>query len=176
MSRKTVTLPPACRDEGRPWAHQQSAARRRYSNAHQGNKLVPMVHADRPVRIGEDADRFPFGENWARFLSNLTEDQIAQSEQSFRNMLELDRLDGKSFLDVGSGSGLSSLTAMRLGADRVHSFDFDPESVACTRELKRRFFPDASRWTIEQGNVLDSQYLQELGQWDIVYSWGVLHH
>jgi len=26
-----------------------------------------------------------------------------------------------------------------LGA-RVHSFDYDPQSVACTAELKRRYF------------------------------------
>ena len=65
---------------------------------------------------------------------------------------------------------------MRLGATRVHSFDFDPESVACARELKQRYFPEAERWTIEEGSVLDRKYLAGLGQFDLVYSWGVLHH
>jgi 2-polyprenyl-6-hydroxyphenyl methylase/3-demethylubiquinone-9 3-methyltransferase len=91
-------------------------------------------------------------------------------------MLDVERLDGKSFLDVGSGSGLSSLAAMRLGADRVHSFDFDRESVACTRELKRRFLPDADEWTVEHGDALDSSYIGGLTSFDIVYAWGVLHH
>src|SRR5947207_12100895 len=65
---------------------------------------------------------------------------------------------------------------MRLGAERVHSFDYDPQSVDCTVELKRRYFSEAGNWTIGQGSVLDSDYLARLGQFDIVYSWGVLHH
>jgi 2-polyprenyl-6-hydroxyphenyl methylase/3-demethylubiquinone-9 3-methyltransferase len=77
---------------------------------------------------------------------------------------------------VGSGSGLSSLAAMKLGAERVLSFDYDPHSVACTRELKRRYFRDAGNWTVEEGSVLDPAYLGRLGTFDVVYSWGVLHH
>jgi 2-polyprenyl-6-hydroxyphenyl methylase/3-demethylubiquinone-9 3-methyltransferase len=82
---------------------------------------------------------------------------------------------GKSFLDVGSGSGLFSLAARRLGA-RVHSFDFDPQSVACTSELKRRYFPNDLGWTVQQGSVLNLEYVKSLPPFDIVYSWGVLHH
>jgi 2-polyprenyl-6-hydroxyphenyl methylase/3-demethylubiquinone-9 3-methyltransferase len=48
--------------------------------------------------------------------------------------------------------------------------------VACARELKRRYSPDAGNWTIERGDVLDPGYLSSLGQFDVVYSWGVLHH
>ena len=61
-------------------------------------------------------------------------------------MLEIDDLKGKSFLDIGSGSGLFSLSARRLGA-KVYSFDYDPLSVACTMELKRRYFPDDENWS-----------------------------
>jgi 2-polyprenyl-3-methyl-5-hydroxy-6-metoxy-1,4-benzoquinol methylase len=84
-------------------------------------------------------------------------------------------LAGCRFLDVGCGSGLFSLAARRLGA-RVHSFDFDPQSVACAEELSRRYFPDDDQWTIEPGSALDADYLNELGEFDVVYSWGVLHH
>lgn len=120
--------------------------------------------------------RFAFGDNWASFLSVLDDDRISEAERSLKDMLGLDSLRQKSFLDAGSGSGLFSLAAMRLGAERVHSFDYDPQSVACTEELKSRYFPGADRWTIERGDVLDGHYLQNLGHWDIVYSWGVLHH
>jgi 2-polyprenyl-3-methyl-5-hydroxy-6-metoxy-1,4-benzoquinol methylase len=119
--------------------------------------------------------RFEFGANWARFLNVLNDERIAQAESSLCTMLEVSDLQGKSFLDAGSGSGLFSLAARRLGAT-VHSFDYDPKSVACTQELKRRYFSDDNQWTIEEGSVLDRDYLSQLGQYDVVYSWGVLHH
>ena len=119
--------------------------------------------------------RFAFGENWTRFLQVLNEDRIQQAEQSLRTMLGVADLQGQRFLDIGSGSGLFSLAARRLGA-MVHSFDYDPQSVACTQELKRRYFPDEASWTVEEASVLDQGYLSRLGQYDVVYSWGVLHH
>jgi 2-polyprenyl-6-hydroxyphenyl methylase/3-demethylubiquinone-9 3-methyltransferase len=119
--------------------------------------------------------RFGFGANWALFLNTLNDDRIAQAERSLKSMLEVESLTGLSFLDAGSGSGLFSLAARRLGAT-VTSFDYDPESVACTEEMKRRFFPSDTSWTIEHGSVLDQDFLRGLGRFDIVYSWGVLHH
>jgi 2-polyprenyl-6-hydroxyphenyl methylase/3-demethylubiquinone-9 3-methyltransferase len=120
-------------------------------------------------------ERFAFGDNWTRFLRLLDDDRIVRAERSLRGMLHREHLEGMRVLDVGSGSGLFSLAARRLGA-QVHSFDFDPQSVACTQELRRRYFPDDSLWRVEQGSVLDAGYLATLGQWDVVYSWGVLHH
>lgn len=120
-------------------------------------------------------ERFEFGQNWSQFLSAVDEQRIQQAEKSLRDMLEVESLTGKSFLDIGSGSGLFSLAARRLGA-RVHSFDFDPKSVFCTRELKKNYFPDDESWRIEESSVLDSEYMKSLGQFDVVYSWGVLHH
>ena len=123
-----------------------------------------------------ERERFPFGRNWANFLELLDESRICEAERSLSEMLGRDRIDGMTFLDAGSGSGLFSLAAVRMGARRVHSFDFDPDSVGCTQALRRRYFPAAEHWTIERGSVLDRAYLERLGHWDIVYSWGVLHH
>jgi 2-polyprenyl-3-methyl-5-hydroxy-6-metoxy-1,4-benzoquinol methylase len=120
-------------------------------------------------------ERFRFGANWARFLRLLDEDRILRAERSLRDMLGVDGLHGKRFLDIGSGSGLFSLAARRLGAT-VHSFDYDTDSVGCTAELRRRFFPGDPAWTVEEGSVLDADFMESLGQHDVVYSWGVLHH
>lgn len=120
--------------------------------------------------------RFRFGRNWQGFLSLLNEERIKEAERSLQTMLFLDSLAGRTFLDAGSGSGLFSLAAMRLGSERVLSFDYDPDSVACALELKSRYFPGAANWTIEHASVLDADFLSKLGRWDVVYSWGVLHH
>jgi SAM-dependent methyltransferase len=119
--------------------------------------------------------RFEFGSNWTRFLTVVNDDRIALAEASLKRLLRVEDLQGKRFLDAGSGSGLFSLAARKLGA-AVHSFDYDPQSVACTAELKRRYCADDAGWTVESGSVLDKDYLAELGDFDVVYSWGVLHH
>jgi len=124
------------------------------------------------LRSGE---RFGFGANWWRFLADVSNERVEDATNSLRQMLERESLNGRRFLDAGSGSGLLSLAAYRLGAS-VFSFDFDPQSVACTEELRRRYGCDASRWQIAEGSVLDDAFVAALGKFDIVYSWGVLHH
>jgi 2-polyprenyl-3-methyl-5-hydroxy-6-metoxy-1,4-benzoquinol methylase len=120
-------------------------------------------------------NRFRFGENWSRFLRKLDDQRVADATRSLQDMLGVRDLDGHTFLDIGSGSGLFSLAARRLGA-KVRSFDYDPQSVACTTELRHRYFAEDSAWSVERGSALDASYVSSLGAHDIVYSWGVLHH
>jgi 2-polyprenyl-6-hydroxyphenyl methylase/3-demethylubiquinone-9 3-methyltransferase len=127
------------------------------------------------VKDATREQRFAFGVNWSRFLDTITDERIKGAEKALKDMLQIVNLTEKNFLDIGSGSGLSSLAARRLGA-RVHSFDFDPMSVSCTKELRKRYCPTDSNWIVDKGSVLDTGYLKSLGQFDIVYSWGVLHH
>ena len=123
----------------------------------------------------KSAARFEFGKNWSQFLRLLNDERINKAVASLKQFLEVDDLRGRTFLDIGSGSGLFSLAARKLGA-KVHSFDFDPNSVACTTELRRRYFPNDPDWVVEEGSALDANYVKSLGRFDIVYSWGVLHH
>jgi 2-polyprenyl-6-hydroxyphenyl methylase/3-demethylubiquinone-9 3-methyltransferase len=125
--------------------------------------------------IDSDRDRFGFGENWSRFAAELPPARIETAKASLVEMLERDDLEGATFLDVGSGSGLFSLSAALIGAQCVHSLDYDPDSVATTASLHARYAPDAD-WHVEQASALDAEHMESLGEWDIVYSWGVLHH
>lgn len=134
-------------------------------------QTIRHAHSDEVSR----GERFEFGKNWRRFLSTLNDKRIEEAEHALAKMLEVSDLSGKRFLDVGCGSGLSSLAARRLGAS-VYSFDYDPQSVACTTELRRRYFPDDASWVVEEGSALDADYINSLGGFDVVYSWGVLHH
>lgn len=120
--------------------------------------------------------RFQFGENWRSFLSVLTEQRIAEATASLREMLDEETLAGHAVLDLGSGSGLFSLAAVRLGAGRVRAVDVDEDSVAATAAVKERYAHQASHWTVERGDVLDPRFCDSLGSFDLVYSWGVLHH
>ena len=132
-------------------------------------------HVNRAGNVDRENARFAFGANWQRFLALVDAERISLAEESLKEAFGVERLDGQSFLDAGSGSGLFSLAARRLGA-RVHSFDLDPQSVACTAQLRSHFFSDDREWTVEHGSLLDREYLQKLGTFDYVYSWGVLHH
>lgn len=118
---------------------------------------------------------FAFGANWRRFLETVDETRISAAVNSLRSMLGEDACRDARFLDAGCGSGLFSLAAARLGA-RVQSFDIDPQSVAATLEIQRRFAPAQGDWRITSGSLLDPQFLDGLGEFEIVYSWGVVHH
>ncbi|MDC1004746.1 class I SAM-dependent methyltransferase [Opitutales bacterium] len=119
--------------------------------------------------------RFGFGSNWNNYSKGIGFSEIEIAENSLKDLLGVQSLKGKSFLDIGSGSGLFSLAARNLGAS-VFSFDYDVNSVKCTSNLKEKYYKDDASWTIERGSVLDSQFMSKLSQFDYVYSWGVLHH
>ncbi|MFC7649809.1 50S ribosomal protein L11 methyltransferase [Streptosporangium lutulentum] len=65
-------------------------------------------------------DRFAFGRNWKAFAHLVDETRVATAVDSLCAALGIEDLTGRTFLDVGCGSGLFSLAAHRLGA-RVHS-------------------------------------------------------
>jgi SAM-dependent methyltransferase len=130
-----------------------------------------MIDSQAEISAGE---RFAFGRNWCDFTAIVDEPRIAAATESLTAALGTRDLSGRTFLDVGCGSGLFSLAAHRLGA-RVRAFDFDADSVAAASELRARFAPDAD-WSVERGSVLDEDFVATLGRHDVVYSWGVLHH
>lgn len=117
---------------------------------------------------------FAFGKNWAAYAEKITEAHIGEAERNLSRLLGGERLDGKRFLDIGSGSGLHSLAALRLGAREVVAVDTDPDSVATSQAVLARHAPHG-RFRVEQASVFELDP-HRLGDFDTVYSWGVLHH
>jgi len=119
--------------------------------------------------------RFAFGRNWKDFVATaLNEERQRISKAHLLAFLRLPDLSGKSFLDIGCGSGIHSLAAFQAGA-KVFSFDYDQDSVDAARMVWESVGKPAG-WHIERGDVLDEAYIRSLGSFDVVYSWGVLHH
>lgn len=119
---------------------------------------------------------FAFGKNWDRFVTRaLSDERIAISRRHILDFLGRADLRGKSFIDVGCGSGLSSRAALDAGAERITGFDRDPDSVRAAERV-RALSGNPPRWTILRGSVLDDAFIASLGRADIVYAWGVLHH
>jgi len=119
--------------------------------------------------------RFEFGKNWINYISKLSDERIIAAKASMNNFLSEEELKVASFLDIGSGSGLHSLVAHMQGA-KVTSFDYDPSSVNATKSLRDKFDVDEVDWKVMQGSVLDIDFINNFQKFDIVYSWGVLHH
>lgn len=120
------------------------------------------------------AERFEFGANWRSYAQLIDEERIAAAENRLAELLRLRDLRGRSLLDIGCGSGLHALAALRLGAEQVVAIDLDPESVSATRTVLERFWQGRAP-AVRQLSVFDLDK-DGVGSFDIVYSWGVLHH
>lgn len=118
---------------------------------------------------------FSFGENWRDFSRTLTIDRLEQARQSLEALVGRENVRDKSFLDIGCGSGLFSIAALQLGAKRVIGVDLDEVSVETSRANAGKWYPDGDL-TFRTISIFDENVMADLGQFDVVYAWGVLHH
>ena len=76
--------------------------------------------------LTELSSHFSFGENWASYAELIDEPAIVEAERGLVRLVGADGIRGRTFLDLGCGSGLHALAALRLGATRVDAIDIDP--------------------------------------------------
>ncbi len=125
---------------------------------------------------------FDFGKNWEEYSQGaLNENLVSQAQVDFAELFDGLSLEGKTFLDIGFGQGLSLLCAAELGA-KVVGCDIHPTCVPVLRS-NARLFPNVAGGDIPVvvGSILDGKTSEKLrtlndGGFDIVHSWGVLHH
>lgn len=124
----------------------------------------------------DGSPRFAFGKNWYEFITtHFGPEAVASAKKHILTFLQRDSLQGIRMLDIGCGSGLHSIAALEAGSKSVHGLDYDINSVNASRFIYKKV-GSPQNWTIEQGSVLDKEYMDRLGTFDLVYSWGVLHH
>ena len=109
----------------------------------------------------EDKYRFEFGKNWENYINKVGSFQVTKAMESFERF-GIKHKSGKNFLDIGSGSGLFSLAAYKLGFKTITSFDYDLNSVNATIKL-HQIFQSNNNCKILQGSVLDKNFLNVLG-------------
>lgn len=138
-------------------------------NDRQKNYCLQYISAKVPL--------FRFGENWERYSEQiLNEQRLAVAEQSLVELVGKNAVAGKSFIDIGCGSGLFSVAAARLGATPVIGIDVDKICVRVADQNACEWLPEEQRPTYQQLSVLNRDELRRLGVFDIVYAWGSLHH
>ena len=122
-----------------------------------------------------DEITFSFGENWQDFVGTVSEAEILSARSDIEEWLGGSFVSGKRIVDIGSGSGIHSYCFYLLDAASLVSFDYDPKSVEATKSFRRKA-EEPENWRVCHGSILDKDFLQSIGQFDVVYSWGVLHH
>ena len=119
---------------------------------------------------------FNFGSNWEEFSKRRVDQRrLEMARDSLQSLLGKPSLIGKSFLDVGCGSGLFSIAAHQLGARKVVGIDVNPHCVA-TSQANRDILAPGSRIDFCVASALERKQLASFGTFDFVYAWGSLHH
>ncbi len=130
--------------------------------------------------------QFDFGQNWEDYSrKSLDLEKVRQAKSDFERLFSGIPLENRSFLDIGFGQGLSLLSAASNGA-RCLGVDINARCLQVLGENRKAFFPEIPDEQIGrvQGSILDPELIRKLqvdsrakeGQFDIVHSWGVLHH
>jgi len=123
----------------------------------------------------KDKKHFAFGKNWDLYSRQINSSHIESSKKDLISLIQLESLEGMRVLDIGSGSGVHSLSLMLLGCKDLIALDYDANYVSTTnRVLSGKSFK--GNFQVMQADILKHIPGIDGHTFDLVYSWGVLHH
>lgn len=125
--------------------------------------------------MDEKEVRYDFGRNWSEYSSVITSEEIGSAVDGVTSLFP--DVHKKEVLDIGCGSGIHTLAFLTLGAAKVTCIDYDQDSVNTAERVLNTFY-SGNNYQVFRGDILnkDGHWFSEGKQYDIVYSWGVLHH
>ena len=118
---------------------------------------------------------FSFGKNWQNFLKTVTPAKLEIAKKSIIDFTGTANFNEKSVIDIGSGSGIFSHCIHEMGCEKLVSVDVDPFSVKCT-EFMHTQASEPNNWEVLHESILNKKFIENSDRYDLVYSWGVLHH
>ena len=117
-------------------------------------------------------NHFSFGDNWAQYSQHVTDEHLKHAVEDLQRLLGVSTLNGKTFCDIGCGSGIHAVAAARMGA-MVTALDIDPMCTATAISLAKKFGV-SDQLIVSNYSIFDHKLPAH--HFDVVYSWGVLHH
>lgn len=118
---------------------------------------------------------FSFGKNWYNFIKTVDDESVRLAEKELLHWFDISDIQNKEIIDIGCGSGIHSFAFFKHHPQKLISFDYDEYSIKST-EFFHKKAGNPANWILMQGSILDDSFINQLGKFDIVYSWGVLHH
>jgi 2-polyprenyl-6-hydroxyphenyl methylase/3-demethylubiquinone-9 3-methyltransferase len=137
-----------------------------------------MFLAIRSIRIRYVTKRrFAFGKNWLSYTKrSLNGPRLTKAVEAFERLFAGIELKGRSFLDVGFGQGLTTAIAASKGC-KVMAIDIDPDNIKALQTTAEALGLDPSLIQVQVASILDESLVARYqDHFDIVHSWGVLHH
>ena len=151
-------------------------------NPSTNNKTYSLIIYDIQTATNNVSDeKFTFGLNWLDLVNKRLNNKIIDSaKEKIDEFFDNGKmLENKSVIDIGCGSGIHSLNMYRY-CNNITSIDIDKNCVEATSIIKKKYKDkynyDTNKWCIKHMSILDNQKVNDLGTFDVVYSWGVLHH
>ena len=115
-------------------------------------------------KITEDVSKF-YDKVWTKYIP-----EIKEQKKFLRNYIGLRNIKNKVILDAGCGTGIAAVCFKLLGAKEVYAIDYSEGALETARKLAKKH---KVKIHFERQDLLN---LKIKKKFDVIHSFGVLHH